>query len=85
MSITPFDHLDIGPVFIGTFVKQNNVLENNHGGYLLRILSDRICVPYCFSLTQRIFVAQMDVSLQGSDENSTKGDHLRYSLFYFII
>ena len=24
--ITPFDHLDIGPVFIGTFVKQNNVL-----------------------------------------------------------
>jgi hypothetical protein len=26
MSITPFDHLDIGPVFIGTFVKQNNVL-----------------------------------------------------------
>ena len=47
--------------------------------------SDQICVPYCFSLTQRIFVAQMDVSLQGNDENSTKGDHLRYSLFYFII
>jgi hypothetical protein len=26
MSITPFDHLDIGPVFIGTYVKQNNIL-----------------------------------------------------------
>jgi hypothetical protein len=26
MSITPFDHLDIGLVFIGTFVKQNNDL-----------------------------------------------------------
>jgi hypothetical protein len=26
MSINPFDHLDIGAVFIGTFVKQNNVL-----------------------------------------------------------
>ena len=64
----------------------NNVFsEQTHGGYPLRIYFDQICVPYCFPLTQRTFVAQMDVSLQGSDENSTKGDHLRYSLFYFII
>ena len=56
-----------------------------HGGYPLQIFSDQICVPYCFSLTQQIFVAEMDVSLQGSDENSIKGDRRRYSLFYFIL
>ena len=60
-------------------------IQQNHGGYPLRIFSDQISVPYCFSLTQRIFVAQMDVSLQGNDEHSTKGDYLKYSLFYFII
>jgi hypothetical protein len=53
--------------------------------YPLQIFFYQICVPYCFSLTQRIFVAQMDMSLQGSDENFTKEDHLRYSLLYFII
>jgi hypothetical protein len=53
----------------------------DHGGYPLRIFFDQICVPYCFSLAKRICVAQMDVSLQGSDENSTKGDHV---LFYYL-
>ena len=58
-----------------------SVNSSHHGGYPLWIFSDQICVPYCFSLTQRIVVAQMDVSLQGSDENSTKGDYL---LFYYL-
>ena len=46
--------------------------------------SDQICIPYCFSLTQRIFVSQMDVSLQGSDEISTKGgpSEVQFVLFY---
>jgi len=54
-------------------------------GIHYEFFSDQICVPDYLSLTQRIFVAQMDVSLQWNDENSTKGDHLRYSLYYVII
>jgi hypothetical protein len=54
MSITPFDHLDIGPVFIGTFVKQNNVLWNNYGGYLLQNFYSAISIDFMLSDNQDI-------------------------------